>query len=100
MRLKYASLQCSVSQKNSLHHMVFSCLLKTYGPNLQNDTKLETTSSSIAKKMALDEPLLCTESLWEAFSGVNPAADHMRISCNAPQSDTNMGTSTQLLITY
>ena len=37
--------------------MVFSCLLKSYGPNLQNDTKLETTSCFIAEKMALDEPL-------------------------------------------
>ena len=54
-------------EKNSLHHMVFSCLLKSYGPNLQNDTKLETTSCFIAEKMALDEPLFCTGSLWEAF---------------------------------
>ena len=67
MRLKHASLQGSVSRKNSLHHMVFSCLLKSYGPNLQNDTKPETTSCFIAEKMALDEPLFCTESLWEAF---------------------------------
>ena len=66
-RLKHASLQGSVSRKNSLHHMVFSCLLKSYGPNLQNDTKLETTSCFIAEKMALDEPLFCTGSLWEAF---------------------------------
>ena len=38
--------------------MVFSCLLKSYGPNLQNDTKLETTSCFIAEKMALDEPVI------------------------------------------
>ena len=38
--------------------MVFSCLLKRYGPNLQNDTRLETTSCFIAEKMALDEPFL------------------------------------------
>ena len=66
MCLKHASLQGSVSQKNNLH-MGFSCLLKTYGPNLQNDTKLETTSCFIAEKLALDEPLFCTGSLWEAF---------------------------------
>ena len=51
--------------------MVFSCFLKRYGPNLQNDTKLEMTScfiaKKIAKKMALDKPLFCTGSLWEAF---------------------------------
>ena len=47
--------------------MFFSCLLKGYGPNLQNDTKLETTSCFIVKNMALDEPLFCTGSLWEAF---------------------------------
>ena len=46
--------------------MVFSCLLKRYGPNLQNDTKSEKTSCFIAEKMALDEPLFCTGSLWEA----------------------------------
>ena len=45
----------------------FSCLLKRYGPNLQNDTKLEMTSCFIAEKMALDEPLFCTGSLWEGF---------------------------------
>ena len=67
MRLKHASLQGSVSGKNSLHHMVFSCLLKLYGPNLQNDSKLEMTSCFIAEKMALDERLFCTGSLWEAF---------------------------------
>ena len=70
--LKHASLQGSVSQKNSIHHMVFSCLLKRYGPNLQNDIKLETTSCFIAEKMALDEPLFCAGRLWKCFSGVNP----------------------------
>ena len=45
----------------------FSCLLKSYGPNLQNDTKLETTSCSIAEKMELGESLFCTVTLWEAF---------------------------------
>ena len=57
-RLKHASLQGSVSRKNSLHHIVvfFVCLLKWYGPSLQNDTKLEMTSCFIAKKMVLDEP--------------------------------------------
>ena len=47
--------------------MVFSCLLKSDGLNLQNDTKLETTSCFIAEKKALDEPLFSTGSLWEAF---------------------------------
>ena len=47
--------------------MFFSCLLKSYGPNLQNDSKLEPTSCFIAEKMALDESLFCTGSLWEAF---------------------------------
>ena len=51
--------------------MVFSCLLKRYGPNLQNDTKLETTSCFIAEKMALDEPLFCTVVYGKRFSGVN-----------------------------
>ena len=47
--------------------------MKRYDPNLQNDTKLEMTSCSIAEKMALDEPLFCTESLYgKHFSGVNP----------------------------
>ena len=45
----------------------FSYLLKRYGPNLQNDTKPETTSCFIAEKMALDETSLYTGSLWEAF---------------------------------
>ena len=72
-RLKYASLQGSGSRKNSLHHMVFSCLLKRYGPSLQNDTKHETTSCFIAEKTVLDEPLFCTGSLWKRFSGVNPS---------------------------
>ena len=72
-RLKHASLQGSVSRKNSLHHMVFSCLLKRYGPSLQNDTKHETTSCFIAEKTVLDEPLFCTGSLWQRFSGVNPS---------------------------
>ena len=52
--------------------MFFSCLLKRYGPNLQNDTKLETTSCFIAEKMALAEPLFCTEVYGKRFSGVNP----------------------------
>ena len=72
-RLKHASLQGSVSRKNSLHHMVFSCLLKRYGPSLQNDTKHETTSCFIAEETLLDEPLFCTGSLWKRFSGVNPS---------------------------
>ena len=29
-----------------------------YGPNLQNDSKLETTSCFIAKQLALDEMLM------------------------------------------
>ena len=55
-------------EKNSLHHnMVFSCLLKKYGPNLQNDTKLEMTSCFKAEKMAVDETLFCTGRLCEVF---------------------------------
>ena len=38
-------------------------LLKRYGPNLQNDTKLETTSFFIAEKMALDKRSFFTGSL-------------------------------------
>ena len=72
-----ASLQGSVSRKNSLHHMFFSCLLKRYGRVVKkkkkkkeeekNDTKLETTRCFIAKKITVDETLFCTGSLWEAF---------------------------------
>ena len=64
--LTHASLQGSVSQKISLHHIVFSYLLKRYGPDLQNDTKLDITSCSLAEKMAKDQRSFCTQSLWEA----------------------------------
>ena len=47
--------------------MIFSYLLKRYGPSLQNDTKLETTNCFIANKMVLDEMSFCTGSLLEAL---------------------------------
>ena len=50
--------------------MVCSSLWKRYGSNLQNDTKLETTSCFIAEEMALDETL--QEVCGNRVSGVNP----------------------------
>ena len=41
----------------------FFTLLKRYGPNLQNDTNLETTSCFIADKMASKERSFSVESL-------------------------------------
>ena len=61
--------------------MIFSCLLKRYDPNLQNDAELETTSCFIAEKIALDEPLCCTGSLWKAFKWCESRWDQGICSC-------------------
>ena len=71
-------------KKKKRSSYVSSCLLKRYGPNLQNDTKLDTTSCFIAEKMALDEPLFCTGSLYgKRFSGVNPKTSNLLCECPA-----------------
>ena len=50
-------------EKNSLHHMVFFMFVEEVWSQSSN----EMTSCFMAEKMALDDPLFCTGSLWEAF---------------------------------
>ena len=64
---KQTYLRCPVAQKISLHHIVFSLLFKRYGPNLQNESKFETTSRFIVEKMTFNERPFCTVCLWEAI---------------------------------
>ena len=63
---KMTYLRSAVAQKISLHHILFLLLFKRYGPNLQNESKFETTSRSIVEKMTFNERPFCTVCLWEA----------------------------------
>ena len=58
--------------------MIFSQLLKGYGPNLQNDTNLETTSCFIAKKMAFNERAFSKrKSMGSLLGDVNHTTDFL-----------------------